>query len=82
MHCHSASLVLRVWWWLLVEGRSHITLCDNGITFKLAHDYICSVITNVVVTYLAVFKLNTIANSLGALAYLILEDIENISGIK
>jgi len=55
--------VLRVWWWLLVEGRSHITLCDNGITFKLAHDYICSVITNVVVSCLAVFKLNTIANS-------------------
>jgi len=57
------ALVLRVWWWLLVEGRSHVTLRDNGITFKLAHDYICSVITNVVVTCLAVFKVNTIANS-------------------
>jgi len=57
------TLVLRVWWWLLVEGRSHVTLHDNGITFKLTHDYICSVITNVVVTCLAVFKLNAIANS-------------------
>jgi len=56
------ALVLRVWWWLLVEGRSHVTLRDNGITFKLAHDYLCSVITNVVVTCLAVFKLNMIAN--------------------
>jgi len=42
------------------QTSSHVTLCDNGITFKLAHDYICSVITNVVVTCLAVFKLNVI----------------------
>ena len=42
------------------QTSSHVTLCDNGIMFKLAHDYICSVITNVVVTCLAVFKLNVI----------------------
>jgi len=47
----------------LVEGRSHITIRDNGITFKLTHDYMCGVITNVVVSCLAVFKLNVIANS-------------------